>query len=295
MIPDRQHCCSTARTATAPLSQGEVISPALMNVALHGVEKAPGTRYHTNASQAGWTVASAPVLMRHKPTTSLAIRRIRERLRRVFREMRGATPGALIRRLNQIISGWAAARYFGRFHPTRKDRWIFGDRDSGVYLRKFSWTKIVRHQIVPGGASPDDPALTDYWAKRRRMHRPPLGEPTVRLLHRHCHHQTNPGSGNPALLPALAACLSRVRGKPARPVLRGVRRSNASHLPDPVRCNSPTSGDCSNFGHAASLKHSLRILGQRTQFRVLPRKLLSRRTPISRHRNTIDKTGAEID
>ncbi len=38
--------------------------------------------------------------------------------------------------------------------------------------------------MVPGGASPDDPALTDYWAKRRRKHRPPLGEHTVRLLHR---------------------------------------------------------------------------------------------------------------
>ncbi|MGH3477977.1 MAG: group II intron maturase-specific domain-containing protein [Nocardioidaceae bacterium] len=262
-----------------------MISPALMNVALHGLEKAAGVRYHTNASQAGWTVASAPVLVRYaddfivachsqrqvehvkaqltewlaprglalnedktsilhaskgfdflgftirrypngkliiKPSTA-AIRRIRERLRRAFREMRGATAGALIRRLNQIISGWAAyyrtvvsskvftslddyvwklafkwvtrrhrnkpkkwiaARYFGRFHPTRKDKWVFGDRDSGVHLRKFSWTKIVRHQMVPGEASPDDPALADYWATRRRKHRPPLGEHTVRLLHR---------------------------------------------------------------------------------------------------------------
>jgi RNA-directed DNA polymerase len=155
-----------------------------------------------------------------KPSRA-AIRRIRERLRQVFRTMRGATAEALIRRLNQIISGWAAyyrtvvsskvftllddyvwklaykwathrhrnkpkkwiaARYFGRFHPTRSDRWVFGDRDSGVYLRKFSWTKIVRHQMVPGGASPDDPALADYWTTRR--HRPPLGEHTVRLLHR---------------------------------------------------------------------------------------------------------------
>jgi RNA-directed DNA polymerase len=38
--------------------------------------------------------------------------------------------------------------------------------------------------MVPGGASPDDPALTDYWAERRRKHQPPLGEHTVRLLHR---------------------------------------------------------------------------------------------------------------
>jgi RNA-directed DNA polymerase len=265
--------------------QGGVISPALMNVALHGLEQAAGTRYHTNASQAGWTMASAPVLVRYaddfivachsrrqaeqvtakltewlaprglalnedktsirhagdgfdflgfnirrypngkliiKPSTA-AIRRIRKRLREVFRQMRGATTLALIRTLNPIISGWAAyyrtvvsskmfsalddyvwklaykwatrrhrnkpkkwiaARYFGRFHPTRNDRWIFGDRDSGVYLRKFSWTKIVRHQMVTGGASPDDPALADYWAQRRRKHRPPLGEHTVRLLHR---------------------------------------------------------------------------------------------------------------
>jgi hypothetical protein len=29
---------------------------------------------------------------------------------------------------------------------------------------KFAWTKIVRHQLVNGTASPDDPALADYWA-----------------------------------------------------------------------------------------------------------------------------------
>ena len=44
------------------------------------------------------------------------------------------------------------------------DRWVFGDRDSGAYLPKFAWTRIVRHQMVKGAASPDDPALADYWA-----------------------------------------------------------------------------------------------------------------------------------
>jgi len=61
---------------------------------------------------------------------------------------------------------------------------VFGDRESGVHLRKFSWTKIVRHQMVPGGASPDDPALADFRATPRRKHRPPLSEHIVRLLHR---------------------------------------------------------------------------------------------------------------
>ena len=45
---------------------------------------------------------------------------------------------------------------------------MFGDRNSGAYLHKFAWTSIVRHQIIDGTASPDDPALADYWAKRRR-------------------------------------------------------------------------------------------------------------------------------
>ena len=38
---------------------------------------------------------------------------------------------------------------------------VFGDRQSGAFLLKFSWTKIVRHVLVKGWASPDDPALTD--------------------------------------------------------------------------------------------------------------------------------------
>jgi RNA-directed DNA polymerase len=48
-----------------------------------------------------------------------------------------------------------------------------GDRDSGAYLHYYSWTKIVRHVPVPGRYSPDDPALAQYWADRRRKHKPP--------------------------------------------------------------------------------------------------------------------------
>ena len=66
--------------------------------------------------------------------------------------------------------------------PARQDRWVFGDRDSGTYLPKFAWTKIERHVLVQGAASPDDPALKGYWADRRRKHRPPLGSGTLHLL-----------------------------------------------------------------------------------------------------------------
>jgi RNA-directed DNA polymerase len=84
---------------------------------------------------------------------------------------------------------WIVRRYFGKFNRFRNDRWVFGDRnriinDRGevACLVKFSWTNIVRHQLVTGGASPDDPDLTEYWAKRRRKVTPPLDSYNLRLL-----------------------------------------------------------------------------------------------------------------
>lgn len=77
---------------------------------------------------------------------------------------------------------WIMSRYFGVFNKSRRDRWVFGDRDSGAYLFKFAWTKIVRHQMVKGSASPDDPALADYWNTRRRRNKPPLDSAGLRLL-----------------------------------------------------------------------------------------------------------------
>ena len=58
---------------------------------------------------------------------------------------------------------------------------MFGDRTSGAYLHRFAWTGIVRHQIVPGTASPNDPALTDYWTKRRRTAPLPISSTSLRL------------------------------------------------------------------------------------------------------------------
>jgi RNA-directed DNA polymerase len=141
-----------------------------------------------------------------RPSTT-AVRRIRERLHAELRSLRGSNAEAVIKRLNPIIQGWAAyyrtqvsgrtferldhylwqltdkwatfshinkptswviARYFGMFNRARRDRWVFGDRNSGAYLHRFAWTNIIRHQMVRHRASPDDPALTDYWTSRRR-------------------------------------------------------------------------------------------------------------------------------
>jgi len=263
--------------------QGGVISPLLLNVALHGMENAAGVRYQHVGSDAAVAAASCPVLIRYaddlvafchtkqeaeqvkarlagwlaprglafnedktrivslgegfdflgfnvrryrgklliKPSKA-AVKRIRERLRTELRSLRGANAQAVIARLNPIIRGWSAyyrtavssetfttldhylwkltykwakhshpnkpvrwivRRYFGKFSTSRQDRWVFGDRDSGAYLLRFAWTKIVRHQMVRGTSSTDDPALTDYWAARRRRGIPrPMDTASLRLL-----------------------------------------------------------------------------------------------------------------
>jgi RNA-directed DNA polymerase len=45
--------------------QGGVVSPVLLNVALHGMEQAAGVRYHMTGTDAGQTGAGCPVLVRH--------------------------------------------------------------------------------------------------------------------------------------------------------------------------------------------------------------------------------------
>jgi RNA-directed DNA polymerase len=154
-----------------------------------------------------------------KPSKA-AQRRIRERLRTELRSLRGTNAEAVIKRLNPIIRGWAAYyrtqvsaetfgaldnylwkltykwaryshqnkpkswvvhRYYGKFNKSRQDRWVFGHRQSGAYMHKFSWTRILRHRLVRHGASPDDPMLADYWAWRRRKVPLPINKTTQEL------------------------------------------------------------------------------------------------------------------
>ena len=49
---------------------------------------------------------------------------------------------------------------------------MFGDRDTGIYLFKFGWTRIERHVCVAGANSRNDPRLADYWAARARRKMP---------------------------------------------------------------------------------------------------------------------------
>jgi len=169
----------------------------------------------------GFTVRRQSGKLLIKPSKA-ALRRIRERLRTEMRALRGANALAVLKKLNPIIRGWAAYyrtvvsskifqgldayvwklvykwakhshpnkpkrwirnQYFGAFNKSRRDRWVFGDRDSGAYLAKFAWTKIVRHTLVKGRSSLDDPALVQYWIDRRRKGPPlPIARTSLRLL-----------------------------------------------------------------------------------------------------------------
>jgi RNA-directed DNA polymerase len=146
-----------------------------------------------------------------------AMKKIRRRLAGELRAMRGAPEGQVIYALNPVIRGqanyyrtgaskksfqpldsylwqqlykrarrrhpkkgrrWVTARYFGQFNQHRRNRWVFGDRETGAYLHQYAWTKIVRHAPVPGRHSPYDPALAQYWADRRRKQKPPQLAPS---------------------------------------------------------------------------------------------------------------------
>ena len=292
----------------------------------------------------GFTVRRQSGKLLIKPSKA-ALRRIRERLRTEMRALRGANAAMVLVRLNPIIRGWAAYyrtavsseafsaldrylwrltykwakhghpnkskhwivnRYFGAFNKSRRDRWVFGDRDSGAYRTKFAWTGIVRHRMVKGGSSPDDPALAQYWADRRRRgatpahgpaqpatateasralsklrgpapaRRPPAANPirmgavgsrhgkgaaqaephppearrvgrdqqppsrTRPMPRRHTPPRHRPSTS--ACPRAFGACLSRMRGNRARPVLRGAGRSNAPGLPGELVGNYANGG-----------------------------------------------------
>jgi len=61
---------------------------------------------------------------------------------------------------------WRRQKYWGS-SIGREDRWVFQDKVRHATLRKFAWTKIVRHQLVRTTYSPDGPTLQDYGTQRR--------------------------------------------------------------------------------------------------------------------------------
>jgi RNA-directed DNA polymerase len=249
--------------------QGGVISPLLLNVALHGMEQALGTSYNSRGVTRGmyavvryaddfavfcptqekaiearsllvtWLEARGLKLsdekthirhlqegfsflgfnIRHYPAPNSSrsgykllikpsmdsITQLKRKLKGLWRKHVGTPTVALINEMNPVIRGWSnyfrigvaketfsaldnfmyyrAQRYMKRRHPTksgrwrtqryrgravgRQDQWVFQDKVRHATLRKFAWTKIVRHRLVRSTYSPDDPTLQDYWRQKR--------------------------------------------------------------------------------------------------------------------------------
>lgn len=66
-------------------------------------------------------------------------------------------------------TGWCKTKYWGKLNLKREDKYVFGHKQTGSYLLKLGWTPIVRHTLVKGSASPDDPELKEYWTKRQKQ------------------------------------------------------------------------------------------------------------------------------
>jgi RNA-directed DNA polymerase len=134
-----------------------------------------------------------------------SVQKLRDKLRKTWYSLKGQNVSAIVRKLNPVIRGWSnyyrisvatetfskldgwmfrrevryvnhthpkkpkywkKARYWRKLIPNKQGDWVFGDKQKGLYLLKFSWFNIERHVLVKGRASPDDPDLMEYWRKR---------------------------------------------------------------------------------------------------------------------------------
>lgn len=148
-------------------------------------------------TKCGWKVLIKP--------SKKSVTNLKAKLKKEWQGLRGAKAQTIVQAINPMIRGWAnyfrigvakktfrtldhwmfrrqkrhakrtypdktwtwhKGRYWGKLNPARNDHWVFGDIHSGHFLLKFSWFQIQRHIPVKGLASPDNPALKDYWAKR---------------------------------------------------------------------------------------------------------------------------------
>jgi RNA-directed DNA polymerase len=136
-----------------------------------------------------------------------SVRNFKQRVRSEWMDLKGHNVMEVLKRLNPIVRGWAhyfrigvakrtfealdhwmfhrsarhvrsnhprkgwrwcRSKYWGQLNPERADRWVFGDKGTGAYLLKLSWTPIRRHLLVKGASSADDPELQGYWMERER-------------------------------------------------------------------------------------------------------------------------------
>jgi RNA-directed DNA polymerase len=154
--------------------------------------------YKDSQTRTGWKLLITP--------SKNAVKKVRDKLKEQWLSLKSASAAATCYQLNPIIRGWAnyhrvvaasrtfkamdhwmfrracrwaksrhhqksaawrSHRYWGRLNPEREDNWVFGDKRTGVHMLQFAWVTMRRHALVKGKASPDDPALREYWRQRR--------------------------------------------------------------------------------------------------------------------------------
>ena len=154
-------------------------------------------QYPSRNTRTGWKTLIKP--------SKASVQKIRDRLRAEWLGLKTQPVEVIVKRLNPIIRGWSnyfrtgvayetftkldrwmfnrqvryvrrmhprkkyawkQAKYWGRLNLDRQDKWVFGDKQTGMVLQKFVWTPIQRHTLIQHTASPDDPGLRAYWQKR---------------------------------------------------------------------------------------------------------------------------------
>jgi len=149
-------------------------------------------------ARSGWKLLIKP--------SKESVQEVQKKLKDLWKRIQGTNAQVAVGRLNPVIRGWANyfriavakeifngldrwmfhkadhytrrmhprkskdwrhQKYWGRLNLDRSDLWVFGDKQTGAYLLKFSWFPIERHPLVKGTSSPDDPRLKEYWTKRQ--------------------------------------------------------------------------------------------------------------------------------
>jgi RNA-directed DNA polymerase len=158
--------------------------------------------YPSQHTHTGWKLLIKPA--------KRSVADFREKLRATFKQLHGSNAQCLIKVLNPILRGWAnyyrsvvssevfhhlehyvfwkLRRWISKTHPNKsfgwRDRrywahhpaypgsqWSFVDKDTGMVLYRIGYTRIQRHTLIQGNASPDNPDLTAYFERRTKQPR----------------------------------------------------------------------------------------------------------------------------
>jgi RNA-directed DNA polymerase len=180
--------------------------------------------YPSRNTRTGWKLLIKPA--------KRSVMAFREKLRQTFKRLHGSNAQCLIKVLNPIIRGWAnyyrgivssqtfqkleyyifwkLRRWISKTHPNKsfswRDRrywanhpaypgsqWSFVDKDTDMVLYRIGYTRIQRHTLIQGDASPDNPDFQDYFKQRGKQpvqlgEYPKAVQRVIRLQHATCLH-----------------------------------------------------------------------------------------------------------